>query len=154
MDIGFCIALLVVAFVLIIVELLIVPGTSVLGFIGFGGMVYGIYEIFATHGTTAGWIALCAVAVLCVGLTVWVLKTKSWKKITLDDKLDGKVNVLDAQKIKVGEEGKAMSRLAPTGQASFSGEICEVQSMDGYIDPKTPIKVVRIENNKVFVVEA
>jgi membrane-bound ClpP family serine protease len=88
---------------------------------------------------------------VCTALVIWFVRTKYWKKITLDDKLESKVNVIDEQKIKVGDEGNTVSRLAPTGHASFAGETFEVQSIDGFIDPKTPIKVVRIEASKILV---
>jgi membrane-bound ClpP family serine protease len=123
----------------------------VVGILAFSALGYGIYRIFVDFGTTAGWIAAASVLAFSIILVVWFLKTKSWKKIMLNDKLEGKVNLLDEQKIKVGDEGKSVSRLAPTGQASFADETIEVQSIDGYIDPKTPIKVVKIENSKVFV---
>ena len=142
MDATLWIILLVLGFILLLVELFVVPGTSVIGIVGFSALVYGIIRIFLDYGTTAGWIATASVLVVCVILVVWFLKTKSWKKVMLDDKLDGKVNILDNQKIKVGDEGKSLSRLAPIGQAIFAGEIFEVQSMDGFIDQKTPVKVV------------
>ena len=146
------ILLLFFGLALVLVELFMFPGTSVVGIAGFVAMVYGTIRIFTDFGTTAGWIALAFVLTVCTGLIVWFVRTKYWKKITLDEQLEAKVNVIDEQKIKVGDEGNAASRLAPTGHASFAGEMVEVQSMDGFIDQKTPIKVVKIENNKVFVV--
>ena len=146
------ILLLVVGFVLLLVELFVIPGTSVIGLFGFSALVYGIIRIFTDYGTIAGFIALASVLTVCIVLIVWFMKTKSWKKIMLHDKLESKVNIVDEQKIKVGDVGSSMSRLAPMGQASFSGEIFEVHSMDGFIDQKTPIKVVKIENSKIFVI--
>ena len=69
----------------------------------------------------------------------------------LNDNLEGRVNEVNEQKVKVGDEGKAVSRLVPVGQATFEGEIVEVHSLDGFTDQKTQIKVVKIENNKIFV---
>ncbi|MCL2682019.1 MAG: nodulation efficiency protein D (NfeD) [Bacteroidales bacterium] len=146
------ILLLVVGFILILVEIFVVPGMSIVGIFGFSAWIYGIIRIFADHGPTAGWIALASVLAVCIILVIWVMKTKSWKKIMLNDKLESKVNIVDEHKIKVGDEGHAMSRLVPMGQAMFAGEIYEVHSMDGFIDQKTPIKVVKIENSKIFVV--
>jgi membrane-bound ClpP family serine protease len=155
MDTSFLwILLLGFGFVLLLVEMFVIPGTSVIGLIGFSALIYGTIRIFTDFGTTAGWIALASVFAVCVILVVWFLKTKSWKKIMLNDKLESKVNTIDEQKIKIGDEGNSMSRLAPMGQASFAGEIFEVQSMDGFIDQRMPIKVVKIENSKIFVVAA
>jgi membrane-bound ClpP family serine protease len=145
------ISLLVFGFILFIVELFVMPGTSVTGIMGVVAVVYGLVRIFTDMGNTAGWIALITVVVFCSALATWFIRTKSWKKITLKDELEGKVNVIDNQKIKVGDEGKALSRLVPMGQADFGGETFEVHSTDGFIDQKTSIKVVKIENSKIFV---
>ena len=145
------ILLIVLGLALVLTELLIIPGVSIVGIIGFIAMIYGVTKIFIVYGPTAGWIALASVLAACIILTVWVIKTKSWKKVMLDDKLESKVNVIDEQKIKVDDEGQSLSRLAPMGQASFAGEIFEVHSMDGFIDQRMPIKVTKIENNKIFV---
>jgi membrane-bound ClpP family serine protease len=155
MDTSFLwILLLIFGFILLLVELVVVPGVTIVGLVGFSALVYGTVRIFTDFGTTAGWIALASVFAVCVILVVWFMKTKSWKKIMLNDKLESKMNIVDDQKIKVGDEGNSVSRLAPMGQASFSGEIFEVQSMDGFIDQRMPIKVVKIENSKIFVVAA
>ncbi|MCL2027686.1 MAG: nodulation efficiency protein D (NfeD) [Bacteroidales bacterium] len=145
------ISLLVFGFILFIVELFVVPGTSVVGIAGIVAVVYGLVRIFTDMGNTAGWIALIAVVAICSVITTWFVRTKSWKKITLNDELAAKVNVVDEQKIKVGDEGKALSRLVPMGQADFGGETYEVHSTDGFIDQKTSIKVVKIEGSKIFV---
>jgi len=145
------ILLLVAGFLLLMLDLFVLPGTHVIGIIGVTALVYGIVRIFSDFGSTAGWIALVSVLAVCTVLVIWVVKTKSWKKAVLDDKLEAKVNVIDEQKVKVGDEGKAVSRLVPVGQATFAGEIFEVHSIDGFTDQKTPIKVVKIENNKIFV---
>ena len=145
------ISLLVFGFILFIVELFVVPGTSVVGIAGIVAVVYGLVRIFTDMGNTAGWIALIAVVAICSVITTWFVRTKSWKKITLNDELAAKVNVVDEQKIKVGDEGKALSRLVPMGQADFGGETYEVHSTDGFIDQRTSIKVVKIEGSKIFV---
>jgi membrane-bound ClpP family serine protease len=147
------ISLLVFGFILFMVELFVFPGTSVAGIMGIIATVYGIVRIWTDMGNTAGWIALITVIVICSALATWFVRTKSWKKIALKDELETKVNVIDEQKIKVGDEGHAFSRLVPMGQATFGGEIYEVQSTDGFIDQKTPIKVVKIEGSKIFVTQ-
>jgi membrane-bound ClpP family serine protease len=145
------ISLLVFGFILFMVELFVFPGTTVAGIMGIVATVYGLVRIWTDMGNTAGWIALIAVILVCTVLVVWFIRTKSWKKIALKEELETKVNVIDEQKIKVGDAGTAFSRLVPMGQADFAGEIYEVQSTEGFIDQKTPIKVVKIEGSKIFV---
>jgi len=143
--------LIIAGFLLILLDLFVFPGTSVLGISGIGALVWGVVRMFLDFGNLAGWIALLSILLVCASIVLLFVRKKSWKKMILNDNLDGKVNVVNEQKVKVGDEGKAVSRLVPVGQATFEGEIVEVHSLDGFTDQKTPIKVVKIENNKIFV---
>ena len=145
------ISLLVFGFLLLMVELFDFPGTSVAGILSVVAVVYGLIRIFSDIGTTAGWIALLSIVLVWGSLIYWFVKTKSWKKITLKDEIDAKVNVVDEQKIQIGSVGTAFSRLVPMGQGIFDGDIFEVHSKDGFLDQKTAIKVVKIEGSKIFV---
>jgi membrane-bound ClpP family serine protease len=69
----------------------------------------------------------------------------------LNSKIDGKVEAVDEDKIKVGDIGKAIGRLAPMGKAKISGVVVEVQSTGSFIDHNTEIKVLKIHTNKIIV---
>ncbi|MCL2417200.1 MAG: hypothetical protein FWD02_04615 [Bacteroidales bacterium] len=143
--------LIIAGFLLILLDLFVFPGTSVLGIGGITCLVIGIVRMFIIFGPVAGWISLLSVLGICAILAFLFIRKKAWKKMVLNDELESKVNVVDKKKIKIGEEGKAVSRLVPVGQASFDGEIVEVHSLDGFTDQRTLVKVVKIENNKIFV---
>jgi len=143
--------LIIAGFLLILLDLFVFPGTSVLGISGIGALVWGVVRMFLDFGNLAGWIALLSILLVCASIVLLFVRKKSWKKMILNDNLEGRVNEVNEQKVKVGDEGKATSRLVPVGQATFEGEIVEVHSLDGFTDQKTPIKVVKIENNKIFV---
>ncbi|MCL2414748.1 MAG: hypothetical protein FWC94_05790 [Bacteroidales bacterium] len=143
--------LIIAGFLLILLDLFVFPGTSVLGIGGITCLVIGIVRMFLVFGPVAGWISLLSVLAICSVFVIWFVRTKSWKKMMLKDELEGRVNVVNKHKVNVGHEGIAVSRLVPVGQATFDGEIVEVHSLDGFTDQKTPVKVVKIENNKIFV---
>ena len=69
----------------------------------------------------------------------------------LDSKIDGKVEAVDEEQIKVGDEGKAIGRLAPMGKARVKGIVVEAQSTGSFIDHNTDIKVLKILSNKIIV---
>ena len=83
-------------------------------------------------------------------LIIFLLRSKTWKKLQLDTSLDGKVNV-EAEKLQVGQKGLAVSRLAPMGTIEVDGTFYEAQSVLDLIDQKTPVKVVKIEGSKIWV---
>jgi membrane-bound ClpP family serine protease len=44
----------------------------------------------------------------------------------------------------VGDKGKALTRLALIGNAEINGAVVEVKSSGDFLDPGTPIVVVRV----------
>jgi len=69
----------------------------------------------------------------------------------LETLVDGKVESVDNSKIAVGDTGKTIGRLAPSGKVRVNGEIVEAQSTTGYVNHSTEIKVVKILTNKIIV---
>ncbi len=53
--------------------------------------------------------------------------------------------------IKVGDQGKAMTRLAPMGKIEVNGIIREAKSLDGYVDEHTAIEVVVVKGTRISV---
>ena len=150
MSYPLLLCLILIGFVLLALEILVFPGTSVAGILGLAALVFSVYETFATHGSLAGWIMLVCVLVFLVVMLILILRGKTWKKFQLDTSLDGKVNV-EAEKVKVGQEGVAISRLAPMGTVEIEGTFYEAQSVMDLIDQKTKVKVVKVEGNKLWV---
>lgn len=148
---GFIIVLILVGLVLIFAEILLIPGVGIAGVLGLvsmgGSCVYAFYEI----GTTAGIIVTVVNALLITGLTIWVLRAKTWKKFTLNTNIDSKVFDLEGAKIAIGDRGKTVTRLAPMGTARFGDETYEVKALEGMIDPSVNIEIVLIEDNKIYV---
>lgn len=79
------------------------------------------------------------------------MKGKTVDKLALKQTLDYKPNPLKGVDIHVGDIGTTITRLTLIGNAEINGHILEVQSADGFIDEKTPIKVCRITPNTIYV---
>jgi membrane-bound ClpP family serine protease len=58
---------------------------------------------------------------------------------------------MDLEKIHVGDTGKTIGRLAPSGKVKVNGEVIEAQSTGGFVDHNTEIKVLKILTNKIIV---
>ena len=89
-------------------------------------------------------------ALLIAGLTIWVLRAKTWKRMTLNTNIDAKAVVPEAV-VEVGQEGRTVTRLAPMGAARFENNVLEVTSYQGIIDSGVDIKVVAVDGTKVYV---
>lgn len=135
---------------LVVLEFLAVPGTTIVGLSGLGLLIYGNYEIFQAYDDSWGYISILICSIICLGLLFYSLRAKTWKRFSLNASIDSKVNVID-EKIKVGDKGVAITRLAPVGMAEFNGERMEVYTSTSYIEAKTALEVEAIEGNKVRV---
>ena len=69
----------------------------------------------------------------------------------LSSEVSSRVNVIEEGKVKPGDEGKTISRLAPVGKAIINGDYYEVHSLGEYIEPQTTIVVIRVEFSKIIV---
>lgn len=146
------IALLIfLGIILILIELLVVPGISVAGIGGFLLILGGIVLGYHFHGRTAGNYILLSSGTAMILLVVMALKLKTWQRFGLQSTIDSKFGMLDKEEIKVGDVGETISRLAPIGKAMFNDKLYEVHSDGEYIDEHIPISIIRISGNKIFV---
>jgi membrane-bound ClpP family serine protease len=143
--------LILLGIILILIELLVVPGISVAGIGGFLLIIGGIVLGYHFHGTTAGNYILLTTAVVMILIIVLALKLKTWQRFGLQTTIDSKVGVLKEDEIKVGDVGGTISKLSPIGKAMFNDKIFEVHSDGEYVDEHKQVVVTRINGNKIFV---
>ena len=147
---GLIVILILLGLVLIFAEILLIPGVGVAGILGLLSISGSCFYAFHQIGTTAGVIVTAVNAALLVALTIWVLRAKTWKRLTLETTVDGKAIVSD-ETVSVGERGVTVTRLAPMGMVRFGGESVEVKALEGMIDPGVDVEVVMIEDKRIYV---
>lgn len=147
---GFIITLILVGLVLIFAEILLIPGVGIAGILGLLSMGGSCYYAFTQLGQTTGIVVTVINAVLIVALTVWVLRAKTWKRLTLETNIDSKAVSADGV-LTLGERGRTQTRLAPMGMVRFDDDVVEVKALEGMIDPGVDVEIVMIEDNKVYV---
>jgi len=143
--------LIVVGFLFLLLEVLVLPGTNIAGFIGFILIAIGVWQAYAAYGGLAGSLTLAGCIVFSVVGLYFSLKAGTWKRASLKSNIDSKVNIVDEQKIRIGDTGRAVSRLAPMGKATINNEYYEVKTQGEYLDAGTEIEVIEIEFNKITV---
>lgn len=146
---GFIVTLILVGLVLIFAEILLIPGVGIAGVLGLLSMGGSCFYAFHELGTTAGAIVTGVNAVLIAALTIWVLRAKTWKRMSLETNIDSKA--VEGVSLSLGDKGKTVTRLAPMGSARFGNYIVEVKALEGMLDPETPVEVVLIEDNRIYV---
>ena len=148
---AFTIILTIVGLVLVLSEIFLIPGVGVAGVLGVLSLGGACYYVFYEFGLLAGAVFTAAILTVLIGLIVYTIKTRAWKKLALNTKIDSKVQNIEEEALSVGDSGKAVTRLAPIGTARFDGKAYEVKSLEGMIDAGTEVEVVMFEDNKIYV---
>ena len=143
--------IVLVATLLLVVEVMLIPGFGFTGILGAAAMIGAVAYSFFVIGSLAGWITLLVTIAICVALFVWALYGKSLDKVALKKKIESTVKEDEITKFSVGDKGVSRTRLALIGEAEINGLIVEVKSESGLIDEGRPVEVVRISGDTVFV---
>jgi len=145
------IVLILVGLLMMILEIIVIPGAGFAGIIGFALMAVAIWLAYSREGVMAGNITLGATfAINVVGL-VLALRSKTWKNAMLKTVNSGKVNTIKEGKLKVGDTGTTISRCVPMGKAEFNNVYYEVSTLSEFIDQEQKIEIIRISGNKIFI---
>lgn len=145
------IALIAGGLILFAIEVFLIPGISVAGLSAACCILFAIYYAFANVGFMAGWITVGASAAGVAMVTAWFMRSKTVDRLALKKTLNFKPEPLKGLDLKPGDTGVSVTRLTLIGNADFKGKIIEVQSADGFIDEKSQIEIVRIDNGTVYV---
>lgn len=151
MEIITILLLLLLGISLLVIEFMLIPGVTVAGIgsvIAFGAAVFFSFKYW---GSLAGFLMLVAIIVFVPILLYLLFKGRAVKPMMLDSIINGKVNNIDDQMVHVGDEGFTIGRLAPSGRAKINNVSVDARSLGGFVDPKTHIKVIKIEGNTVIV---
>ncbi|MFC5624153.1 NfeD family protein [Algoriphagus winogradskyi] len=144
-------SLLIIGLVLFMIEVFLLPGTTVIGVVGLVVSLVGIYYAYLSFDfNTAMWIV--GITVIFNVVVIWYGFTSGiWSKFSLKSKLEGGAFDGRTDALQIGMPGKAISDLKPIGKATFDEKIYEVKSEDGFIEVGKIISIIKIENNKIIV---
>ncbi len=152
MSILGIILLILLGVILFLVEFFIIPGVTVAGIGGALVMGAAVFMAYRTQGVTAGNYTLLAVLLVSITSLVLALSSKTWKRFMLKTNIDSKVEVgLEDQKIKPGDKGETVTRLAPIGMVRVNDLIIEGKSIGGFLDPKTKVEVTKVLGTQIIV---
>jgi membrane-bound ClpP family serine protease len=151
MTVFTIILLIVLGLLLLLIEFAVIPGVTIAGIGGFILLGVSVYIAFTEYGTGVGILTLAFVLIASPFLIYYFFKSGTGRKMILESNIEGKIENINIEKIKVGDTGKSIGRLAPSGKVRVNGEVVEAQSTGAYIDHNTEIKVIKILSNKIIV---
>jgi membrane-bound serine protease (ClpP class) len=152
-SVGLVVLLIVLGLAALAAELLIIPGFGVAGIVGIALLVAGGVLAWMTWGAGLGIFISVGIAVVAIGFTVLLLRTRIMKKrFVLSTSLEqgGGTASADLTGL-IGTQGEARSDLRPAGIAVIDNQRIDVVSEGGFIEQGTEIKVVAVDGPRVVV---
>lgn len=145
------ILLVLVGLILIYLELIFVPGTTILGLLGLALTGIGVYMTYERHGTTAGSLVLVSSLLVTVVALVYSFRSGTWNKFSLKQENESKVNEDYTKGLQIEMRGVAVSDLKPIGKAEFDNKAYEVTSHGHLIESGTQVRIIKLSGNKIIV---
>ncbi len=145
------IILVITGFILIIAEILFVPGTTVVGILGLIATIFGIYLSFEYFGSVVGWWFTFGSSIFFILALYYSFRSKTWDKLSLKGEINSKVNEGLTDTLKVGDQGVTISVLRPSGKAEIDEKVYEVRTTGDYVESGVKIKITKIDINNITV---
>jgi membrane-bound ClpP family serine protease len=144
-------SLISLGIVLLVVEIIFVPGTTLIGLIGFAVMIMGVVLSFRYFGDTVGWVVGGGSIIAYGAIFYFCFKSNVWSRFASKATIDSHVNEGELAALRVGMEGVALSALRPIGKAELHGKVYEVKTFGSYLETGRRVKVVEILSNQIVV---
>lgn len=145
------ISLIIIGLALLVIELIFIPGTTIVGIIGLICVIAGLVMSFNNYGSSVGWLTTGGATILAAGVFIYAFRSGAWKRFALKQSIDSKVNDTIALDVEVDDEGIALSALRPIGKGEIKDQVIEVRSLGELIEAESRIRVVKVEKGKIFV---
>lgn len=151
MDLLIILFLIFLGIVLLLIEFTILPGITIAGVGGVLLFGYSIYLAYIRYGVLGGLTTLAFVLIVSPILVMRLFKGRTGKKMMLKTVLHGTANEINEDKVKVGDIGVTIGRLAPMGKIKINDEVIEVKSTGSFVDPGEKVRIIHIEKSLVTV---
>ena len=145
------ISLLVVGLALLVIEIVFVPGTTLVGIIGVIFAGSGVLITFREYGNETGVYMLAGSSAIAAAALYLSFRSNAWKRFSNNSAIRSRVNEGMTSTLRLGDEGVAVSTLKPIGKAQFGRAQFEVRTLGDYVDVGTSVKIVHIESNQIIV---
>lgn len=145
------VSLILFGLVLIVAEIIFVPGTTVVGILGFIFLIVGISLSFSYFGGETGWTTVGVTAVVSGLILYFSFKANVWGHFSLKSSINSKVNEGETATVTIGMEGQTVSALRPVGKAILGEKTFEVKTLGEYLESGHRVRVIQVISNQIIV---
>lgn len=151
MEVIILALLLILGIILILIETLFIPGTTIFGILGIISIFSSDYLSYVYYGAEFAIIYSIINSIICLVIIIYSLKSNTWDKVSLKKVHQEKVDKNKYENLKIGELGLSTSSLKPYGKGKFNNKTYEVKSSENFIDEGKKIKIIDILQDKILV---
>lgn len=145
------ISLLTLGVILMLVEVLFVPGTTLVGALGILVTGVGIYYGFINFETGPA-LTILGLAVLAnVVVIAYGFRSGVWNKFSLKDTITSRSFDDRLIGLEVGQEGRTVSDFRPYGKVEIGDKIYEAKSEIGFLATGTKVYIEKLEDNRIII---
>lgn len=148
--------LIIIGFILILIEIFLVPGFNIFGVFGFIMVILGIVLAYSKLDFRIANFIMVASIIVSLVLVRVIVKSKTWRRMILEDKQEKvqgfHASTAELQKL-IGKTGVAYTPLRPAGIALIDDQKVDVMTEGGFIVESQAIQVILVEGNRVVVKE-
>ena len=158
--------LFILGAVLLLIEILYIPGFGMVGLLGLVLMMIGIFWSFLGHFPSAQdieqtfvWVGVSIIATIVLSILILrtMPRTAFWNRLVLqrEERVEEGFRSSPAEYEELaGASGVAVTLLRPVGTGLFGKRRLNVVSDGEYIPKGTAIRIVRVEGNRIVVEQA
>ena len=157
MELVIIIGIIFLGFMLLLIELFLIPGFSFAGMGAFGCFGAGTYLAYQSYGLEGALYAFLISVGLGFTFLILSIKMGMFKRISMkyseegeEGYVAGSGNLGDL----IGKEGVSVTPLRPAGTASVQNRKVDVVTEGEFIERNARIRVTRIDGNRVIVERA
>ena len=151
---AYAIGLLAMGFVLLYLEVFVIPGVNIFGILGFISLFTGIIYAYVRLGAGAALWLGSGTALTTAALVWWVLRLGTWQRLVLhrgNTSQEGYSSAPADLAELAGQIGEALTPLRPSGRARFGERIVDVVTQGDFIARGTPVAVLEVVGSRVVV---
>ena len=150
----YAIGLLILGFLLILLEIFVIPGMNIFGVLGFGTVCIGVLFAYRRLGPEAA-VIIGTLGMAGTAAMVWMLvHNRAWRRMVNEGKTDrasGFTSAPDGLAQRQGEIGTAMTDLRPSGRGRFGEEVLDIVTQGSFLDAGERVEIIEIHGNRVVV---
>ncbi len=149
--------------VLLALEVFVVPGFGVVGFLGIAGLAAGLVLSLLGAGSSAEFMIGALTRVVAAGVFALLLsllllrylpRLPVGRSLVLDTQLEASGGYASPPELEnrwLGRTGRTLTPLRPAGIVEIDGERLDVVSTGDSVDAGSTVKIIRVDGNRIVV---